>query len=64
MSCEKCEFGIIMKVEVKVTQRDRQRFSKSLGDQDTHLREYRYPDKQGIYTPHLNNTLSNRGKPK
>lgn len=37
MGCEKYESGIIMKVEVKVTKRDRRRFPESLGNKDTDL---------------------------
>lgn len=37
MGCEKYESGIIMKVEVKVTKRDMQRFPESLGNKDIDL---------------------------
>lgn len=62
MGCEKYESGIIMKVEVKVTKRDMQRFPESLGNKDNRFR-YGY----GIYTADTadpNNTFSNRGKAK
>lgn len=42
MGCEKYKSGIIMKVEVKVIQRDMQRFPKSLGDKDGYLPIDRY----------------------
>lgn len=37
MGCEKYESGVIMKVEVKVTKRDMQRFPESLEDKKTYI---------------------------
>lgn len=46
MGCEKYESGIIMKVEVKVTKSDMQRFPESLGaiDKNTFIRICRYTE--------------------
>lgn len=62
MSSEKYEFGIIMKVEVKVTKRNRQRFSSSLGDKDTFLHMYRYTNEhtESIYTADLSDIFNRR----